>query len=124
MQREVIKRQNMESKSQGEIKRWVGLSRTTRREEKKNQAQKTKGPTLNKGNGEIELKKNKTPGETCTAGARREEREKEKEKWINNMQRGKWPDKKNPIIIDKKNKEKAGWRSDSWRKKCHQQQIK
>jgi len=49
----------MESESQGEIKRWVGLSRTTRREEK-NQATKTMGPTLNKGNGEIELKKKKT----------------------------------------------------------------
>jgi hypothetical protein len=69
----------MESESQGEIKRWVGLSRTTRREEK-NQATKTMGPTLNKGNGEIELKKkkNKTPGETCTAGARRKKGKKKK----------------------------------------------
>jgi hypothetical protein len=68
------------------------LSRTTRREEKKKQ-QKTKGwvPRLNKEMGNL-IEENKTNGEVWTVGARKKEREKKK-KWINNKQKGEWPDK-------------------------------
>jgi hypothetical protein len=82
MQGEEIKRQNMESKSQDAIKRWVGLL-VQQEEKRKIKQQRPRGPTLNKGNGEIKLKKNKTPWRDMHGWSKKERKGKRKRKKMN-----------------------------------------